>query len=39
MLLLTTRVGGVGLNLTKANRILIFDLDWNPMIDEQVKIL
>ncbi|KAK1443606.1 SNF2/RAD54 family protein [Babesia gibsoni] len=37
ILLLTTRVGGVGLNLTCADRILIFDPDWNPMIDSQAR--
>ncbi|AFZ80724.1 helicase family member protein [Theileria equi strain WA] len=37
ILLLTTRVGGVGLNLTFADRILIYDPDWNPMTDSQAR--
>ena len=36
-LLCTTRTGGVGLNLTGANRILIFDPDWNPQTDAQAR--
>ncbi|EPT29708.1 SWI2/SNF2-containing protein RAD26 [Toxoplasma gondii ME49] len=36
-LLLTTRVGGVGLNLTAADRVVIFDPDWNPMTDMQAR--
>ncbi|CAB3401755.1 unnamed protein product [Caenorhabditis bovis] len=35
--LLTTRVGGVGLNLVAANKIVIFDPDWNPTNDQQAK--
>ncbi|CAR30825.1 hypothetical protein ZYGR_0P01270 [Zygosaccharomyces rouxii] len=35
--LLTTRVGGIGVNLTGANRIIIFDPDWNPSTDMQAR--
>ncbi len=28
--LLTTKVGGLGVNLTGANRVLLYDPDWNP---------
>jgi len=37
IMLLTTRVGGVGLNITGANRVIIFDPDWNPMVDVQAR--
>lgn len=29
-MLCTTRTGGVGLNLTGADRIILYDPDWNP---------
>lgn len=35
--LLTTKVGGLGVNLTGADRVLIFDPDWNPSTDLQAR--
>lgn len=35
--LLTTKVGGLGVNLTGADRVLIVDPDWNPSTDLQAR--
>lgn len=36
ILLLTTHVGGLGLNLTGADTVVFVEHDWNPMKDLQV---
>jgi len=35
--LLSTRSGGLGLNLTGADTVIFFDSDWNPAIDLQAQ--
>ena len=35
VLLMTTQVGGVGLTLTSADRVIIFDPSWTPSDDQQ----
>ena len=37
LLLLTTKVGGLGLNLTGADTVIFVEHDWNPMVDLQVR--
>ncbi|KAH8548688.1 fibrinogen silencer-binding protein [Umbelopsis sp. PMI_123] len=34
--LLSAKSGGIGLNLTGASRLVLFDPDWNPSVDKQV---
>jgi DNA excision repair protein ERCC-6 len=36
-MVLTTRIGGVGLNIIGADRVVLFDPDWNPMTDVQAR--
>lgn len=35
VLLMTTQVGGVGLTLTSADRVIVFDPSWTPSDDQQ----
>ena len=35
VLLLSSKAGGCGLNLVGGSRLVLFDVDWNPAVDEQ----
>lgn len=35
--ILSTRSGGLGINLTGADTVIFYDLDWNPAMDKQCQ--
>jgi SNF2 family DNA or RNA helicase len=37
--LMSTRAGGMGINLQTADTVILYDSDWNPQVDMQVKYL
>lgn len=39
LFLLSSKAGGVGLNLVGASHLVLYDIDWNPANDIQVKYL
>ena len=36
-MILSTRSGGVGVNLTGADTVIFYDSDWNPTMDAQAQ--
>lgn len=37
--MLSTRAGGLGINLATADVVVLFDSDWNPQVDLQAQVL
>lgn len=36
--MLSTRAGGLGINLTAADTVIFYESDWNPTMDLQVRL-
>lgn len=36
--MLTTRAGGLGINLATADVVILYDSDWNPQVDLQAMV-
>lgn len=37
--MLSTRAGGLGINLATADVVVLFDSDWNPQMDLQAMVI
>lgn len=36
--MLSTRAGGLGINLATADVVVLYDSDWNPQVDLQAQV-